>query len=100
MLLIAVATGPALALKALGQASTLLRVSLVQAPILLVASVAGGVLWGGPGAAAGLVVAHAVGTVLLGRSVRAAVRMDLAAAPTRLAPTTARPVATEQPLGQ
>ncbi len=98
MLLIAVATGPALALKALGQASTLLRVSLVQAPILLVASVAGGALWGGPGAAAGLVVAHAVGTVLVWRSVRAAVKLD-SAAPATPTHRAALPVVSEQPLG-
>lgn len=72
MLLIAVATGPSLALKALAQASALLRVSLVQAPILLVASVAGAELTGAPGAAAGFVLAHVVGTWAILRAVRRA----------------------------
>lgn len=72
MLLIAVATGPSLGLKALARASALLRVSLIQAPILLVASVAGAELAGAPGAALGFVVAHIVGTWAILRAMRVA----------------------------
>ncbi|GAB2870467.1 hypothetical protein [Nocardioides pacificus] len=72
MLLIAVATGPALALKALARATALLRVSVIQAPILLVASVAGAELGRAPGAAAGFVLAHVVGTWVILGAVRGA----------------------------
>lgn len=74
MLLIAVATGPSLGLKALSLPSALLRVSLVQAPVLLVASVVGAELADAPGAAGGFVVAHVLGTWVIVRAVRSATR--------------------------
>ncbi|MGV1028863.1 MAG: hypothetical protein ACOYBU_10180 [Dermatophilaceae bacterium] len=64
LLMVASVVGPALGLKARAQAGKLLRVSLIQAPLLLVLGVAGAWLAGIPGAAWGFAIAQTVGCVL------------------------------------
>lgn len=63
-LLIAVVMGAILAIKALGEASLLVRLTVIQAPLLLGGAVVGAYYAGAVGAALGFVIAHVVGTVL------------------------------------
>lgn len=62
--LIAVVIGATVSLKALGRGTSLLRLTVIQAPILLGGSLLGAHLGGARGAALGFVVAHVVGTAL------------------------------------
>lgn len=64
MLLIAIVIGATICLKSIGRAGSLVRLTIIQAPILLAGSLLGAYYWGAEGAAAGFVVAHLVGTVL------------------------------------
>ena len=75
-MLLATATAPALVLKSLSRAGTLVSISLIQSTLMLTTVLAGAAVWGGRGIAAGLVVSHLVGTVLMRRSAAAALLSD------------------------
>lgn len=62
---VALSIGGGLALKAMGEAGVLLRLTLVQAGLILVLGCGGAVLAGARGAATGFAAAQAVGLVLL-----------------------------------
>lgn len=65
VVLVGLAVGPALALRAQGRGDRVRRASLVRAVLLLALGMIGADLGGVSGAAVGLVVAHAVGAVTL-----------------------------------
>ena len=58
------ALGASLGLKALRRADLLLKVTLIQAPLILVLGCAGAWLWGAPGAANGFGLAQTIGAVI------------------------------------
>jgi len=60
--LIAVVIGATVSLKALGRGGSLVRLTIIQAPILLGGSLVGAHFYGAVGAALGFVLAHVVGT--------------------------------------
>jgi O-antigen/teichoic acid export membrane protein len=62
---IAVATGPSLALKAMGRADLLLRTTAVQAPLILLLGVGGGLWIGIVGAAWGMALAQVAGAAVV-----------------------------------
>ncbi len=64
MLALALVTGATTALKGMGLAGRLLRITVVQSPLILALGCGGAALAGAQGAAAGLALAQAVGCVL------------------------------------
>jgi O-antigen/teichoic acid export membrane protein len=65
MIVIALTTGPSLALRALRRADLLLRVTLVQSPLLLLLGAGGAWIGGVTGAATGFALAQSVGAVAI-----------------------------------
>jgi O-antigen/teichoic acid export membrane protein len=65
MVVIATSVGPALALRALRRPDMMLRVTLCQAPCILIFGVIGAILGGAVGAATGFALAQTIGTVAI-----------------------------------